>query len=310
MSPKIPAWISIAATGWLIGGLPAWVEAGSLGWYLPPFQPQLLSDGMTPIPAGTVFQLGVFADSFVPDASNRADWAAKWRAADFANYQTEESVIDGYYTVEVNAPPFTAGTQMYVWGVFLKADGTSEQWLGTASTWQVPTDDPMAFPDQIEIDDATSVLLGAANSEAGTLQMAAVAANSSLPVIYGDPWRRHFFTLAEMANPAIGDWQADPDRDGLSNALEFGMGLNPLAPQSGGSTTLQAQAGAFLMTLPGWQAAAVTVGVVESDTLQPPWQPLSPGPVFNPGLSRWERILAKTGQQNFFRMEITIPDMP
>ena len=284
--------------------------AGTLGWTLPPFEAQLLSDGNTPIPAGTVFQLGVFAGSFVPDAGNQAAWATHWRAADFEFYDAVFSAVDGFHEVEANAPPFTAGKRMYVWGIHLNADGSSEQWLGTADDWLVPSADPLAFPVQIDIDDATTLLRGSANPAAGTIQMAAVGAGSPLPVLYGDSWLDHYFDAAEMADPDFGGWLADPDSDGRSNALEFAMGTDPLESESTGSMKIEVHSGGFILSCPGWASAAVNVGMEESSTLQTPWLPLAEKPVFRPELFRWELEVQATGPRNFYRTMVEIPEMP
>ena len=42
-----------------------------------------------------------------------------------------------------------------------------------------------------------------------------------------DAWRRLRFTTAQLADPAISGDDADPDGDGQSNILEFGLDLNP-----------------------------------------------------------------------------------
>ena len=51
-------------------------------------------------------------------------------------------------------------------------------------------------------------------------------------------WRRANFTASELANPQISGDAADPDGDGISNLMEYAMGLppktrnsNPLNPQ-------------------------------------------------------------------------------
>jgi hypothetical protein len=42
-------------------------------------------------------------------------------------------------------------------------------------------------------------------------------------------WREHFFTAAELADPAVSGPLADPDGDGLVNLVEFSMNLDPKA---------------------------------------------------------------------------------
>jgi N-acyl-D-amino-acid deacylase len=45
-----------------------------------------------------------------------------------------------------------------------------------------------------------------------------------------DAWKVRHFSPAQIANPALSGDQADPDGDGLSNLLEYSMGLDPLKP--------------------------------------------------------------------------------
>jgi hypothetical protein len=42
-----------------------------------------------------------------------------------------------------------------------------------------------------------------------------------------DIWNRANFTAGELANPQISGDTADPDGDGLSNLMEYAMGLSP-----------------------------------------------------------------------------------
>ncbi len=287
----------------LLGGISS-VRAGDFGWSLPINGVQLLSDGTTPIPEGTVFHLGVFAGTFVPNVGNQADWATNWRSAEFQYYNAANSAVSGLYAVETNAPPFNAGKQMYVWGHHQKADGSSEQWLGTAVGWQVPSDDGTQLPVNVDIDDASTLLLGSADSAAGTIQMAAVPEGDGIPLIYGETWRNQYFTDTEIADPLIGAWQADPDADGINNELEFAMGTNPLVAQTLGSMRIEPDVGGQLLSFPGSASAAVSIGMEESSTLQNPWQALAT-PTFNPGNSRWELLVPGSGDKNFFRTTVT-----
>jgi hypothetical protein len=301
---------AIGVTCILVATINLSVRAGSLNWTLPPFETQTLSDGSTPIPEGTVFHLGVFAGSFVPDAGNENDWLTNWRAADFEFYDSVFSAISGSYHVEANSAPFTEGKQMYVWAIHQKANGGSEQWLGTAANWLVPSGDPSELPVNIDIDDATTILRGSANSTAGTIRMDTVAQSGGIPLIYGSAWLDHYFTAMELADPNIGEWQADPDADGLDNALEFAMGANPLDPQSAGLLEILRVSNSFRLSFPGWVSAAVNVRMAESSTLQEPWLPLVNHPVYLPGEFRWELTAPNSNPRNFFRAAITIPPMP
>lgn len=49
----------------------------------------------------------------------------------------------------------------------------------------------------------------------------------------GSQWKNSHFNAAELLDPAISGWDADPDSDGMSNALEYAFGTNPrvISPQ-------------------------------------------------------------------------------
>lgn len=287
------------------------VRADQLNWSLPLWGGHRLSDGTTPVPAGTVFQLGVFVDSFVPGAGNETGWAANWRAADFTPYEMDLAGFGGNYVPGENSAPFTVGRQMYVWGVFIKPDGSSEQWLGTAATWTVPSaaNQPGSVT-SIDIDDATTILLGSANSGAGSIQLAAVTAGGQLPLIDGEAWRQNYFAAVEIAHASVGAWDADPDGDGLTNALEFLMGTQPRDGASRGSVELVPHTGGLLLSCPGWAGAAVNARVEKSGTLRPPWSVLAAASAFNPASARWEWVIPVTQARGFFRVAVTIPVMP
>lgn len=51
------------------------------------------------------------------------------------------------------------------------------------------------------------------------------------PLLLGSAdWRQFAFTPTQRADPTISGWDADPDRDGLPNLLEYAFGLDPLVP--------------------------------------------------------------------------------
>ena len=62
---------------------------------------------------------------------------------------------------------------------------------------------------------------------------------ASLPplMLGAEDWRGLTFTTAELANPAISGWAADPDGDGIPNLLEYAFGLDPHSPDGAGLTS-------------------------------------------------------------------------
>ena len=62
------------------------------------------SDGVTKVdPGGFTFELGAFADGFVPDASNMSDWASNWHVLDVGNYSQTTGRLAGSVTL-LNEP--------------------------------------------------------------------------------------------------------------------------------------------------------------------------------------------------------------
>jgi hypothetical protein len=61
----------------------------------------------------------------------------------------------------------------------------------------------------------------------------------------GAEWKAAHFTVAELSNEAISGWDADPDQDGTTNAMEFVMGTDPrvISPQMDLLTSFNATTG-------------------------------------------------------------------
>ncbi len=70
---------------------------------------------------------------------------------------------------------------------------------------------------------------------------ALVTASDHLPVVADylfltpyDAWREQNFTAQELSDPSISDNNADPDQDGISNAMEYALALDPNVPDASG----------------------------------------------------------------------------
>ena len=117
------------------------------------------SDGVTELrtDGSFFFELGVFADGFVPTAENTDEWLTHWvMAADssgdplpgarteYTTLTVFEQEYDGFTSsidLEHNEGPFIAGTQGFLWGFDEReAPGTAEWILVTNSTdWKLPS---------------------------------------------------------------------------------------------------------------------------------------------------------------------------
>ena len=81
-------------------------------------------------------------------------------------------------------------------------------------------------------------------------------------------WRRANFTAAELASPSISGDLADPDNDGLSNLMEYALGLPPKDPASTNRPYARIQGGYFTLTYTRSKAATdVSLTISQSSDL-------------------------------------------
>lgn len=194
-----------------------------INWYSPPAQTNLTASGA--VMDGTFqFQLGAFANGFVPTASNAADWAANWSPAATTPYVTASNVraFDAVFSLTGNATPFTVGAKGYVWG---RASGSAgDEWiLFRANTWTWPSANPSgpAFPIYWGADEANEVILGTINPSGSPFLM------RSATVFSYQQWK-----TGALAGQPLDAPSDDPDHDGISNLLEFLFGTSPVQPDS------------------------------------------------------------------------------
>jgi len=121
---------------------------------------------------------------------------------------------------------------------------------------------------------------------------------NGVPLTAVESWRQTYF--GSILNAGSAADTADPDRDGLSNAAEYALGLNPLSPDSMSATL--AKSGSNIQYTYTRSTAAATGGVtytVEySDTLAPgSWTSAGVGP---------ESILSDNGTLQSVRVAVPI----
>lgn len=104
----------------------ATVCATPIHWFSTLNHFNLASDDQ-PMSAAYRFELGVFRDGFVPTPENRAEWSTYWAPAQRVRYNATYGWYSGYFVVENNEAPFTAGADAWVWG--FSGDASGGDWL-------------------------------------------------------------------------------------------------------------------------------------------------------------------------------------
>jgi hypothetical protein len=232
----------------LLGAAPA--VATQIEFNSPSDQTNLTSSG-APMDGGFAFELGVFEGDFVPTTANMASWAANWRPAvhpDGSNarapYFTDVRRFSGFFLVYDNPAPWTEGKPGYVWG--FKAGATASEWiLFRAGGWLWPAVDPFnPEPLYWEAPAATPVIGQIEPSGTPFLMRSAAVAHVSPPT----NWQT--WVAVELAGEPLNGPQDDPERDGVSNLIEYVFGLSPKLAGAPPVTPLQVVGGYLRMTVP------------------------------------------------------------
>jgi hypothetical protein len=194
------------------------VRGETINWYCPAQKVNVTSTGQ-PMDAGFQFQLGVFADGFIPTAGNASEWATHWVAADTTGYNPATKAYDDLITVSSNASPFSVGAKAYVWGRSI-LPGHDEWILFRNNTWTWPAPDPMSpFFTEWNAASANEVVLGSIDSDGDPHLMKSEA------VYTYSQWRD-----VQLAGEPLNGTNDDPDGDEVTNALEFVFGTSPTVP--------------------------------------------------------------------------------
>jgi hypothetical protein len=61
-------------------------------------------------------------------------------------------------------------------------------------------------------------------------------------------WLLNYFTQADLGNPAVSGPSADPDRDGISNLMEYALNLKPKSPDIAGLPSVSISNGALTLS--------------------------------------------------------------
>ncbi len=246
-------WSAIAGLACAIGiSLIGVVEAGTtIGFGSSVGATNLTSSG-EPMHDGFVFQLGTFEDDFEPGANNTADWLGRWRPAsdregeplegNTVPYQTRElggvfpeglraNNFTGSVTLDHNEPPFELGGQLYIWGYDQRATAGAAEWiLITDPSWIWPDGGNNLPATSYAVSGAASAILGEISGAGFEMKSAAVTVPDSSADFY-EGWLAQNFAAAVLGDPskeaAVWGRFADPDKDGLTNLMEYFTGGDP-----------------------------------------------------------------------------------
>lgn len=159
------------------------------------------SDGSTPMDTTYSFQLGTFANGFVPTAANTDVWLDNWRTVPLIDSSgdpvpgnstpyTQDEIFpgsglysnnfEGVGQLQNNDAPFQTTSQGYVWGYTVQqgTNGTPAEWiLVTNNSWKFPDANPVGPPNNAiwgVSDPGTSAVLGAVNDGSVHMRSAGV----------------------------------------------------------------------------------------------------------------------------------------
>lgn len=169
---------------------------------------------------GFRFEIGVFKGSFTPTAGNTASWAANWAGAARTPYLAGTKRFSDLQIVSSNATPFTLGKTAYIWG--FRGSPVAGEWiLFRAPGWTWPDAGGFMFHEWFA-KDATAILGQIHASGSPFLMKSAAVANVAPPSTSWAQWQAD-----QLAGEPLDEPGEDPDRDGVSNLLEFVFGSDP-----------------------------------------------------------------------------------
>ncbi len=87
-------------------------RAGQVDWSSSAFSVHQRSDGNS-LDGSLVFELGAFADDFIPTPFNVNDWATHWRVAQRASFNPETQLFAASFVVESAEAPFSPADRGY-----------------------------------------------------------------------------------------------------------------------------------------------------------------------------------------------------
>lgn len=201
-------------------------QAGQVDWSSSAFSIHERSDG-TALDDSFVFELGAFANGFVPTNANTAEWSTHWEVAQRAPFNPDTQIVAGSFVTESSTAPFDVASKGYLWGLSLTHPG---EWvLLTNTSWKWPALGGANPPVSWTVANATAIV-GQVNASGSPffLRTGSVPSSNPIPWVTGTEWQTDHFT-AQQITEGTADWLADPDGDGKTNLDEMTFGTDPLA---------------------------------------------------------------------------------
>lgn len=170
-----------------------------------------------------IFELGAFAPGFTPASSNTSQWKVQWTTASRTAYDEVNRAVAGpRFTFTSNASPYTTTNRGWIWGYHPRR---GEWILFGDTTWRWPSASQPGLPPAWGTLNARDVIVGTLNSAGVQMRTAPVA--GATPSISWSVWQTLYFNATERTLPAVSGPDADPDGDGLTNAVEYLTGSVP-----------------------------------------------------------------------------------
>ena len=128
-------------------------------------------------------------------------------------------------------------------------------------------------------------------------------------------WKSQWFNAAELADPTVSGDNADPDGDGLSNLVEYALGLNPRVPNSPAVLHSAIENGSLTVTYVRSRAATDVTIIIEDSADLLTWASGSgvttdPVVIADDGTNQTVKVsdvLSNSTAQRFLRLRVTSP---
>lgn len=148
--------------------------AATIQWGGSVWGTDLQSDGVTPLTSAFDFEIGTWAEGFVPSDSNYVDWSANWEPIATTSYNATNMFFAGETQfldentslpdIQFNGNTYIAGDQVYLWGYNTKTVAPGSEWtlVTNGVDWTVPSASPSqsSLPVSFRVSNADSPMIG------------------------------------------------------------------------------------------------------------------------------------------------------